>query len=206
MGILGSLGIHGAPVAAAAIVAVVAYMLHHHGWGGRFTSWLFAVAAVLFTIGCTLWLDALAGLTASGTGLTVLIAVLVIFGALAWKHTTDKKKHHPAWSTAIFMVAAVVIVVAIASFRAIMKNAGTSLKGSGKAFGQAIAQINSGQAAQAVPAHHRVSILLWGVGIFIAIVVILKALHGKGGKKKTPVTPSSGGARRPAITAGRGRR
>src|ERR1035438_2263749 len=101
---MGTLGIHGAPLAVAAIVAVVAGLFHHHGWLPRVTSWLFGITAMLVTIGVTTWLDALAGLTATGTGLTVLIALVIICVALVLKHTSDKKKHHPVWSSAIFIV------------------------------------------------------------------------------------------------------
>lgn len=198
MGTLTSLGIHGAPVAAAFIIGVVAWMFHEHGWVPRATSWMFGIAAALLTIGVTAWLDAIAGLTSTGTGLTILIALAIIGGTLVIKHTSDKKKHHPVRSTAIFIVAGVVIVVVIGSFRAITKNAGKSLTGSGKALGQAITQINSGKAAHAVPAGHRLGILIWGVVIFAILVFVAKARHGKGGKK----TASSGGAPA-AIPSGR---
>jgi glucan phosphoethanolaminetransferase (alkaline phosphatase superfamily) len=195
MGSLASLGIHGGPAALAALVGVAAYMFHHHGWFPRVTSWLFAGSALLLTIAVTAWLDALAGLTATGTGLTVLIAVVVIAGTLAWKHTSDRRKHRPGLSTAIFMVAAVAVLVAVASFRIIMTRGATSLKGSGQALGQAVASVNSGDAAHAMPASHRLGIFVWGVVLFIAVVIVLKMTHGRGRRGSRASGPA-------AITSG----
>lgn len=176
-------GIHGAPAAAAVIVAVVAALCHHHHWFPRITSWLFGFAAMLATISATVWLDTLAGLTASGRGVTVLVALVIVFGALCYRHM-DKRKHDPVWSSAIFVVAGVLIVVTVGSFRLIMASAGRSLKGSGAALGQAIAQVNSGHAAHAVAPGQRTGILLWGAFIFAALVIFARVRHNKSGGKK----------------------
>lgn len=189
------LGIHGAPAAAAAIVVVLAALFHHHHWWPRFTSWLFGFAAMLATISVTAWLDALAGLTATGTGITVLIAMVLICAALCYRHM-DKRHHHPVWSSAIFIVAGVVIVVTIGSFRLIMENMGRSMKGSGAALGQAITNVNSGQAAHAVPSGSRWGILLWGVAIFAALVIVGRVRHNKSGGRR----PAASGPR--SITSG----
>jgi len=196
---MGSLtaGFHGAPGALALLVAVVAGLCHHHHWVPRLTSWLFGIAAMLATVSATVWLDTLAGLTSSGKGITILVALVIVFGALAYRHM-DKRKHHPVWSSAIFVVAGVLVVVVIGSFRLITKNAAHSLKGSGSALGQAITQVNSGHAAHAVPSGNRVGILLWAAAIFTGLVAFAKIRHGKSGGSRKAVT--SGPPR--AITSG----
>jgi hypothetical protein len=66
-------GLIGAPLAFGFIFAAAAFGLwhHEHHWQ-RFTAWLFAISAACFTAAIPPLFDALAALTASGAGLTVL--------------------------------------------------------------------------------------------------------------------------------------
>ena len=54
---------HGYPVAAGAILLILAARNWHYEKAPRLTAWFFGIGAFLTTIGVTLWLDALAGLT-----------------------------------------------------------------------------------------------------------------------------------------------
>jgi drug/metabolite transporter (DMT)-like permease len=211
--------IHGYPVAAGAVLGLLAARLWHYHRLPRLTAWLFGLAAGLMTIGVTVWLDALAGLTATGTGLTVLLAVLLIGGISWWFEGVRKHKHHRIWTPVLGIVFGTAVVLGIGEWGALSGQAGKSPGKVSSALSQAVQQVRTGQAAAAVPPNHRVAVLLAGLGV-VALLVFLAIHHERTKGKGAGAVPSGtrppaaipGGSsrtsgRRPAaLPAGRGRR
>jgi hypothetical protein len=203
--------LHGYPVAAGAIFGLLAIRLWHYKKAPRLTAWLFGLAAGLLTIGVTVWLDALAGLTATGTGLTVLIAVILIGGVSWYFEGIRKHKHHRVWTPVLGIVFGSAIPLAIALFPRMLHKATRVGPGTSSALSQAVSQVHSGGAATALAPGDRLDVL--GVGLAaLAVLVFLAIRHerkggGKSGGGKPAIESSSGGGGRRggrrALTSGR---
>lgn len=188
---------HGYPVAAGAILGLIGMRLWHYHRMPRVQAALFAASAFLLTVGVTLWLDALAGLTGTGTGLTVLIVVLALGGLGAWFEVVHKHKHHRVLTPLICVVFGVAGVLGIALWQEIVRKSVKTSAKTGQALTQAITQIHSGNAGASMGRGEREEILLAGAGV-LAFLVVLGFRHEKGKKG------SSGGGSSPA-PARRGR-
>ena len=80
---------HGYPIAAGAVLGLMAAALWHFHKLPRVQAFLFIASAFALTVGMTFWLDALAGLTATGTGLTVLLVILGLVVAVRVVRKTE---------------------------------------------------------------------------------------------------------------------
>jgi drug/metabolite transporter (DMT)-like permease len=210
--------IHGYPVAAGAVLGLLAARLWHYHKLPRLTAWLFGLSAALMTIGVTIWLDALVGVTATGTGLTVLLAVLLIGGISWWFEGVRKHKHHRIWTPVLGIVFGTAVVLGIGEWGSLSGQASKSPGKVSGALSQAVQQIRTGQAAAAVPPDHRVTVLLAGLGVVVLLVFL--AIHHERGKGKgagavsgarPPAAIAAGSSRSPgrrpaALPAGKGRR
>lgn len=200
---------HGYPIAAGAVLGLMAVGLWHHHKLPRVVAFLFTASAFLLTVGTTVWLDALAGLTSAGTGLTVLLAVLGLGALVFWFQVIRKHKHHHIWTNAICIAFGVAVVLAIALWHVLLHKGVKTLPKTGQALAQGVLQVRSGNAATALPASQAHEYLLAGVAAF-ALLVFLGLRHEKkkGASKSTPAITSGrggSGSSRPAITSGRRR-
>ena len=157
----------------------------------------------------TFWLDALAGLTATGTGLTVLLVILGLGGLVVWFGVIRKHKHHHIWTNAICITFGVAVVLAISLWHTLLHKGVKTVPKTGQALAQAVYQVRSGHAATALPSGQAHEYLLGGAAAF-ALLVFLGFKHEKkkGASKSTPAITSgrgSSGSGRPAITSGRRR-
>jgi hypothetical protein len=85
-------GLIGAPLAVAAIAGAGAMLPWLHNHFHRLTSWLIAIAAAMLALGVPEWTGALAGLAATGPGLTVLAVVTFGSGWVFWHHVVHNPK------------------------------------------------------------------------------------------------------------------
>lgn len=191
---------HGYPVAAGAIIGFLALRLWHYHKMPRITAWLFGISAFLLTVGVTVWLDALAGLTGTGTGLTVLAAVLLIGGISWYFEGVRKHKHHRIWTPVLGIVFGTAVVLGFALWPRILHKAGKTSGKTGEALSQAITQIHTGHAAAAVSGGQQRTVLLMGVAALVVLIVLALRHERSKGKGGTSVPASSG---RPARSSGR---
>lgn len=205
---------HGYPIAAGAILGIIAMRLWHYHKLPRFQAFLFTAAAFLLTVGVTVWLDALAGLTATGTGLTVLAVVLLLGGLAFWFEVIKKHKHHVIWTPVVGIVFGTAVVLGFALWPVLLHKGAKAAPKSGQALAQAMYQVSSGKAANAIPAGQSHTILLMGVGALVLLIIagfkLEKGRKGGGASKSGPAAitsgrGSSGSSGRPAITSGRRR-
>ena len=196
--------IHGYPVAVGAVLGLLAIRLWHYHKMPRITAWLFGLSAALVTIGVTVWLDVLAGLATTGTGLTVLLGVLLIGGISWWFEGIRKHKHHRIWTPVLGIVFGTAVVLGIGEWSALSGQAAASPGQVSGALSQAVSQVRSGQAATAVPPSHRALILLAGLGA-VALLVILALRHERGKGKSAGGSALPAAGRRPAALPGRRR-
>lgn len=201
---------HGYPVAAGAVLGILAVSLWRYHKLPRIQAILFIASAFFLTVGITVWLDALAGLTATGTGITVLLAVLLLGSLAVWFEVVRKHKHHRIGTPVVGIVFGTAVVLGLALWHTLVHKAAKAVPRSGQALSQAIFQIRTGKAATAVPSGHRMEVLLIGaVALVILITAAIRHERGKGkGARSAPAAgrPASGSGRRPAaITSGRRR-
>lgn len=201
---------HGYPIAAGAVLGLMAAALWHFHKLPRVQAFLFIASAFALTVGMTFWLDALAGLTATGTGLTVLLVILGLGGLVVWFGVIRKHKHHHIWTNAICITFGVAVVLAISLWHTLLHKGVKTVPKTGQALAQAVYQVRSGHAATALPSGQAHEYLLAGVGALV-LLVILGFKHERGKKGTSKSTPaitsgrSSSGSGRPAITSGRRR-
>lgn len=202
---------HGYPVAAGAVLGIMAIALWHHHKLPRVQAFLFTASAFFLTVGMTVWLDALAGLTAAGTGLTVLLVVLGLGILVVWFQVIRKHKHHHIWTNAICITFGVAVVLGIALWHVLLHKGVKALPKTGQALAQGVYQVRAGNAATALPAGQAREYLAAGVGALVLLVVLaFKHEKKKGASKPAPAAitsgrSSSGSSGRPAITSGRRR-
>jgi hypothetical protein len=198
--------IYPVPLAAGvgALALALAFWAYHRM--PRVQAALFCVAGFTVTVGVVPWLDALAGMASTPTGLTVL-TVAVILGTLAtWAEVIRKHKHHKIRTPVIAGTFGVTLVLAIADGAALIANLGRSARMTGAALSMGVGRIRDGKAARAIAPDHRALILAIGIGVIVALVVV--ALKFEGGKKGSSRSGRSAvpGVRRPAAALTRGRR
>lgn len=200
---------HGYPVAAGVFLGIMAIAVWHHHKHPRIEAFLFIASAFFLTVGVTVWLDALASLTAAGTGLTVLLLTLALGALVIWFQVIRKHKHHRIWTNAICIAFGVAIVLAIALWHVLLHKGVKTLPKTGQALAQGVLQVRSGNAATALPASQAHEYAIAG-GAALVLLVILGFRHErkKGASKSTPAITSGrggSGSSRPAITSGRRR-
>jgi drug/metabolite transporter (DMT)-like permease len=203
---------HGYPVAAGAVLGIMAIALWHHHKLPRVQAFLFIASAFFLTVGMTVWLDALAGLTAEGTGLTVLLVTLGLGILVVWFQVIRKHKHHHIWTNAICITFGVAVVLGIALWHVLLHKGVKTVPKTGQALAQAVLQVRSGNAATALPASQAHEYLAAGIGALV-LLVFLGFRHERGKKAASKggppaITSGRGGSRssgRPAITSGRRR-
>jgi hypothetical protein len=88
-------GLIGNPAAWGALTGGLGAFLwwHEHHWQ-RFTAWLFAIAAACWTVAIPPLFDALAALTASGSGRTILGLLILFAGVTFWLQAV--RTHKPS--------------------------------------------------------------------------------------------------------------
>lgn len=205
---------HGYPIAAGVVLGIIAMRLWHYHKAPRIQAFLFTAAAFLLTVGVTVWLDALAGLTATGTGLTVLLVVIVLGGLAFWYEVIKKHKHHVIWTPVVGIVFGTAVVLGFALWPTLVHKAVKAAPKSSAALAQAVTQVQSGKAATALTAGQQHEYLLMGGGALVLLVIVAfkfeKGKRGASSKGTPPAITSgrSGSTRpsgRPAITSGRRR-
>ena len=199
---------HGYPIAAGAVLGLMAAALWHFHKLPRVQAFLFIASAFALTVGMTFWLDALAGLTATGTGLTVLLVILGLGGLVVWFGVIRKHKHHHIWTNAICITFGVAVVLAISLWHTLLHKGVKTVPKTGQALAQAVYQVRSGHAATALPSGQAHEYLLGGAAAFILLVFLaFRHERGKKGGRSAPAITSgrSGSSGRPAITSGRRR-
>lgn len=203
---------HGYPIAAGAILGIFAIALWHYDKLRRVHNALFIASAALLTVGITVWLDALAGLTATGTGLTVLMVILGLGAFVVWFEVIRKHKHRRIGTPAACVVIGVALVLGIALWHELLHKTAKSVPKTGQALAQAVYQVRTGNAATALSPGEAHKYLLMGAGALLLLVILaLRHERGKkGGGKSAPAAITSGrgssrGSGRPAITSGRRR-
>ena len=203
---------HGYPIAAGVVLGIIAMRLWHYHKLPRFQAFLFTASAFLLTVGVTVWLDALAGLTATGTGLTVLAVVLLLGGLAFWFEVIKKHKHHVIWTPVVGIIFGTAVVLGFALWPTLVHKAAKAAPKSSAALAQAVTQVQSGRAATALSSGQQHEYLLLGVGTLVLLVILaFRFEKKKGGAKGAPaaITSGRGGSSRPsgrpAITSGRKR-
>ena len=204
---------HGAPVAAGAVLGILAIALWRYKKLPRVQAVMFIAAAFFLTVGITIWLDALAGLTATGTGLTVLMVVLGLGAFVVWFEVIRKHKHHHIGTPAACIILGVALVLGIALWHELVHKTVKTVPKTGQALAQAVYQVRTGNAATALPPGEAHMVLLMA-GAAFALLILLAVRHAggkRGASKCAPAAITSGrsrsgsSGRRPAITSGRRR-
>lgn len=201
-------GIHGFPVAIAAIAFSVAAGLWSYKRFHRITAWGFGVAAVFLAVGLTPWTDALASLVATGTGITVLVIVTIVGGFGFHFEANLKHQHHRIRTPVIALTFGTAIVLTIGSLSRLARKAAESPSKTSDAFGSVISRIQSGKAAHATPAGHGLLVLAIAGALLIALIMFAARMEKR--RKPGAIGGPAAGRRplgaRPALPAGRGRR
>ena len=200
--------IHGYPVALGAIAFVTGAVLWRYKKLHRLSAIGFGLGAFFLAVGVVPWLEALASLTASGTGITVLILVDIVSGFGAWYEAVCKHMHHRIRTPVLMVAFGTAVVLTIGSASRLLREAATSPGKSSAAVGRAISQIQSGHAAHAVPSHHALMILLLACAALVLLIVMAHRME-KGSSKSAGPAAIRGGRPAPsgrrAIPAGRRR-
>lgn len=191
--------IYGYPVALGvlAVAAGIAARLVHHksGWLHRATMVLFVVGASLLALGVIPWQDALARLTASGTGIVVALVVGLFAAAgfvyeIAHKHKDRRLRSHLyAW------VAGSASIALVAQSARLFAEAARSPGKTASALSQSVRSISTGHAAHATSTHQAVVIVAFAVAAGLGLLAFISKL--------TPAAKTPGRAAPRAITAGR---
>lgn len=197
--------IYTVPLAAGIVTGLIALGLWAYRKLPRAQAALFCVACFTLTVAIVPWLDALAGLSASPAGLTILTGAVILGAVCTWFEVVRKHKHHPVRTPVIAGTFGVALVLAYADGAALISNLGRSTRMTGTALSVAVDRIRDGKAARAVAPDHRMLILAIGIGIIVALVII--ALKFESGKKR-PGRPGAGtrrtsGRTLPQLTRGR---
>jgi cation transport ATPase len=192
--------IDGYAVALAAIFGGLALAAWAYKRFHRITAWLVALSAFLLAAGVTAWTDALASLIRSGTGITVLIAVLLISALAFYFEAVVKHKHHRIRTPFIGAVFGTAVLLALASLGRLLSEAAKSPANAGRAISTSLAHIRSGQAAAAATGSHGTPVLLTALGIVVALVMVAMRVERRG-----PGRGRGGPSGPPAIEAGRPR-
>jgi len=210
-----------AALTVAAGLLAVAVLFHHYGWFRRPTIVLFAVAAAAATLIYAPFLDALAGLTATGKGLDILeVATLILFvlflletlpppaataGRLRNVGLRLKRGGKPrpvqfqrrkrTYERLIGPVIAILFgscALLVAGNRyRLLSNTGKSAKQTANLAGSAIAQIQSGKAAHMVPQASRVSIALTGLALLLAAIIALWTYERRRLRREGKIAPKA---------------
>jgi len=200
-------GIHGFPVALAAITFSIAAGLWSYRKLHRVTAWGFGLAAFFLAAGLTPWTDALASLVATGAGITVLVIVAIVGGFGFHFEAILKHQHHRIRTPVIAVTFGTAIVLTIGSLSRLLRKAAESPSKTSDALGSAISRIQSGKAAHAVPAGHGLFVLAIGAAVLMALIMFGHKMENRrkgGGRGMIPAAARPAG--RPALPAGRGRR
>lgn len=219
------LHIIGYPVAVAVVLGASAIGLraysHKAGnarwarWARHLTHWLIFGAVACATVGVGAWVDAVAGLLSSGTGVVVLLILLLLSGAGFVFEVVLRHMHHHIRTPVISGVFGVTLMMAIGESGRLLSRAARSPGATAQALGSAVSQIKSGRAAAAVPPDHRWMIFGAGVAVFAAFLYVV---HSAGAwMKGTPRVPGGrkgsgfaggrelpGGGERRALPSGKG--
>jgi hypothetical protein len=199
--------IYTVPLVAGLVTGALALALWAYHWLPRLQAALFLAAGFTVTIAVVPWLDALAGMASTPTGLTVLTGAVILGTLATWAEVVRKHKHHKVRTPVIAGTFGVTLVLTIAEGAALVANLGRSTRMTGRALALGVAQIRDGKAARAVAPDHRMVILAIGIGVIVALVVLaLKFERGKKGSSRTLGRTGVSGMRRPAAALPRGRR
>ena len=202
-------GIHGFPVALAAITFSIAAGLWSYRKLHRVTAWGFGLAAFFLAVGLTPWTDALASLVSTGIGITVLVIVAIV-GAFGFHFEANlKHQHHRIRTPVIAVTFGTAIVLTIGSLSRLLRKAAESPSRTGDALGSAISRIQSGKAAHAVPAGHGLFVLAIAAAFLMAMIMFghrMEKRRKPGAIGGAPAAGRRGIPGRSALPAGRGRR
>ena len=167
--------------------------------GKRSIAWLFGAVAFLLVIAVPLWRNSLASLVSSPKSLAVL-GGLTFIGAIAFYFEAIRAhKHHKIRTPVIAIVFGTSLALAIGSLPRLLKQLTRSPGAAGHAMTQSMTQINSGQAAHAVPHQQAMTVVAIGIGAVLALIIAARRTpHGR-----RPSRGSHGGTP-PAISGGSG--
>jgi hypothetical protein len=168
-----NIDIHGYPVALGAVCFVIGAVLWRYKKLHRISGIGFLLGAFFLAVGVIPWLDALAALTATGTGVVVLLIADVVSGFGTWYEVIKKHMHHRIRTPVLCVAFGTSVVVTIGSLSRLLHEAATSPAKTTAALSQTVAQIKSGSAAHAMSGHQPLVIL--GVAALVMIVLIAAA-------------------------------
>ena len=193
---------NGPAVVIAACLLGLGFLLHHYDRLPRFTPWIFAAAAAAGTVGFPVFLDALAGLTATkkglavfGVGSLVLLVVLTLEtvpapGAMSGRLrninrrakgekarpvqvTRRERKHEGVIKPVIGVLFGSSVILILGSRDRLLTGAGQSAAQTTSLAGSTITQIQTGKAAHVVPPGSQMSIAVTGLVVIAAFIVFL---------------------------------
>jgi hypothetical protein len=197
--------INGYAVALGAVCFVIGAVLWRYKKLHRLSGLGFFLGAAFLVIGVVPWLDALAALTASGTGLVILLLVDVVGGFGFWFEALRKHQYHRIRTPVLTIAFGTAIVVTYGSLARVLHEATISPGKTTHALAQSVAQIRDGAAAHSMPGHEALVVLLAAAGMLVILIV----LAGRMEKGSGPARGAIAGRRpagRSALPAGRGRR
>ena len=183
---------------------------------------LFAATAFLLVVGYSTWRDSLASLVTTERALAGLLFVAVISGLILaiMVHSARKPRgagkphqdyHHHVWTPAVALVAGTSLALAIGDGINLLRQLSHAPAGTSAALAQAMTQINSGHAGQAVPHSQGLTVVAIGVGV-LAVLIFLARWHsgegkrhrgGKPGGKTAALPPGASHGGPPARIGGR---
>jgi hypothetical protein len=198
-------------VAAYGLIAFFAgIMLWRYKKGHRFQAIFLGLAAALFAISVVPWTDALASLTSSGTGLAVLVIVMIVSGFGFWFEAIRKHMHHRIRTPVLAITFGTALVLTIGNAARLVKEAATSPGKTTAALAHAESQIRSGHAAALMPHQQALTYLAIAAGVVILLIVLAARMEkGKGASRGgMPALPPgrSASSSRPALPALTGRK
>ena len=219
-------GLAGEPLAWGAMIGALGVVLwhHEHHWQ-RFTAWCFAVAAGCFTVAIPPLFGALAALTTTGTGLTVLAVVGGITFVTFYLHAirSGKKnrfsglfrrkgggevskaltpvsrpnRYRRIGTPIVSIIAGALFVVVVGGWRLLARNAGTSAAATLKTLATSSAKVNNGSAAASVPPSHRPEVYVVAVVVLLAIALVMRSVDKRRHGKGSPQAQRGKGAALP---------
>jgi hypothetical protein len=199
-------------------IGAVLFWWHEHHWQ-RFTAWLFGASAACFTIAIPTVFDALAALTATPTGLTVLavtdVAVGVAFylqavrthkrsrggklfgkfrkslpGEDALTPVSRPNRYKAVLTPLVSVLAGAFGVVTFGAWRILTEHASATAAGTFAALGHSVASVNDGTAARAIPHAALQGTYLRLAGAFAVLALVM---HFVSKRKRKGGKGASGG-------------
>jgi hypothetical protein len=186
--------IHGYPVAAGVICFVAGALLWRYKRFHRLSGLGFGLGAVLLAIGVVPWLDALAALTASGTGSVVLLVIDFVAGTGFVFEVLMKHQHHRLRTPVLTIAFGTSLVVTIGTAARLLREAARSPGKTTAALSQSVTQIRDGQAAHAMDGHQALVILVIAAAVLVLLIAGAHRMEKRTGPARS--IPGRGNASR----------